>query len=403
MKKTIKPASCSSASILNNSRVLVIGGDHENTLASVRALGLAGIDFDLLIHSGKSCGKSSVFASKYAPVPIYAEGSYDSIHKAIKAWLGDSNPADCLLMPSSDLSALVIDERFRSLGVKTSGFLGDEWQICDLMDKHAQSQWAAARGIPVAKGVEIDLAASGPHSPLALPVIIKPAVSAEGQKSDIRICRNPAEYADAVSAFSNAGYKRVLVQELIGYEYEVTCVGLIRLDGSLAWRAYAKEVVYPEGRGSIASGRLETDPSVLQVIHRVLSTLAEEGYRGLCDIEFFKTPDRVLLNEINFRQSGIVAFTFYEGLYLPSIWAKECLGLPNEFVCEYPKKSYRVIYETSYFRYMRDTGTSAFEWIKALSEAGGKNLIFTGDNGPLRVFIWNTVTNKFRRLAGIKV
>lgn len=400
MAKTIKSASCANTSILKSSRVLIIGGDHENTLASVRALGLAGVDFDLLIHGGKPCGKSAVFASRYAPIPIYTEGSYGSVHKAVKAWLGDSDPSDCLLMPSSDLSALVVDECFRPLGVKASGFLGDDWRICDLMDKHDQSQWAAARGIPVAKGVEIELASPDTHSPLALPIIIKPAVSAEGQKSDIRICQNTTDYADAVGAYSNAGYKRALVQELIDYEYEVTCVGLIRLDGSLAWRAYAKEIVYPEGRGSIASGRLETDPSVLQVIHKVLSILCEEGYRGLCDIEFFKTPERVLLNEINFRQSGIAAFTFYEGLYLPSLWANECLGLPSGFVPDYPKESYRVIYETSYFRYMRDTGASAFDWIKTLREAGGKNLIFTGDNGPFRVFIWNTLANKLGRLAG---
>lgn len=400
MKITVMPDDGMNDSAIKDSRVLVIGGDHENTLASVRALGLDGINFDLLIHGGMANGKSFTTASKYAPIPIYAEDSYDSIRRAIETWLDDSEPADCLLMPSSDLSALVVDKCFRPLGVETNGFLGDKWRVCDLMDKNTQSQWAAARGIPVAKGVEIDLAVSDAGCPLAFPVIIKPAVSAEGQKSDIRICRNAVEYADAIGVFSNARYRRALVQELVDYEYEVTCVGLIRLDGTFAWRAYAKEIVYPEGRGSIAWGHLETDSSVLKVIQSVLSILSEEGYRGLCDIEFFKTTKQVLLNEINFRQSGIAAFTFCEGLYLPSMWARECLGFSGGIVCRYPENPYRVMYEISYFRYLRDAGGSIFEWVKALRGADGKNLFFAGDNGPFRAFIWNTVSNKLRRLAG---
>lgn len=400
MTKAVKPVCGACASASKNLKVLVIGGDHENTLASVRALGLDGIAFDLMIHGGLLGRRAVVAASKYAPEPLYCEGTYDAVRGAIEAWMGESDPSGCALLPSSDLAALVVDERFRPLGAKVSGFAGDRWHICDLMDKLTQAQWAEARGIPVAKGAEIDSTALGTKSPVEFPVIVKPAVSAEGRKSDIRICHDGGEYAEAVGLFADAGYKRALVQELVDYEYEITCVGAIRLDGTSVWRAYAKEIVYPEGRGSIACGHLETDPSVLKVIDGVLQTMAREGYRGLCDIEFFRTSDRVILNEINFRQSGIAAFTFCEGLFLPSLWARELLGHPKAVAPDYPSEPYRVVYESGYFRYTRETGEGVREWLRALGERGGKNLLFEKDNGPFRTFVRNTLANKARRLAG---
>lgn len=400
MTREVKPAREAGTPAFKDLRVLVIGGDHENTLASVRALGLDGIAFDLVIHGGLLGREAMIVASKYAPEPLYCEGTYDAVRGAIEAWIGESDPSNCVFLPSSDLAALVVDECFRPLGAKASGFLGERWRICDLMDKLAQSQWAAARGIPVAEGIEVDFGVSGDKSPIELPVILKPAVSAEGRKSDIRICHDGEEYAEASGFFADAGYKRALVQALVDYEYEITCVGLIRLDGTSVWRAYAKEVVYPEGRGSIACGRLETDPLVLEVIDGVLQTMAREGYRGLCDIEFFRTPERVILNEINFRQSGIAAFPFYEGLLLPSLWARELLGRPKGAALDYPSESYHVVYESGYFRYVRETGGGVQEWLRALGEHGGKNLLFAGDNGPFRTFVRDTLANKVKRVAG---
>lgn len=381
-------------------RVLVVGGDHTNTLASVRALGLADIPFDLLLCDGPSARKPMLAASKYAPAPTYVEGTYGSIRDAISDWMGDSVPSSCILLPSSDLAALVIDECFRPLGVKSGGFIDNCRRVSDLMDKYAQGKWAAAHGIPIAKGVEVDLTSADESCPLNVPVIIKPAVSAEGQKSDIAICRSERDYRDARETYRRSGYRRALIQELVDYEYEITCIGTVFTDGSCVWRAYVKEAVYPVGCGSTALARLETDPQVLRVAEKVMRVLSDEGFRGPCDIDLFKISDCVLLNEINFRQSGIASFTFYEGLFLPALWTRDLMGEPVSNAGTEQKRGYHAMSEDLYLYYGKKTGAVIFGWLRYLLEPGGRTLRFPKDNGPFWAFLRNTLTNQVRKIKG---
>ena len=136
-------------------RILVVGGDHTNTLASVRALGVEGIPFDLIIHGSLIGHKAMVASSKYAPEPMLVGGTYKEISRAIDSWMGNMDPSHCILLPSSDLAALVVDERFRPRGVHACGFTGGKRQTSELMDKHIQASWAAEHGIPVDRGEEI--------------------------------------------------------------------------------------------------------------------------------------------------------------------------------------------------------------------------------------------------------
>lgn len=383
-------------------RILVIGGDHANTLASVRALSRESIAFDLVIHGVQSDAKTMVGSSRFAPSPTFVNESYNAVRDSIEEWIGDTEPASCVLLPSSDLAAFVIDEVFTQRGVLAGGFEGEPQRICNLMDKNVQAQWAAKCGIPVALGVELDLRRPIVDCPIGFPVVIKPVASMEGKKSDIAICRNQEEYSRAVRLYIGAGYRRAFVQEFVDYEYEITCIGVILPDGELIWRSYKKEIVYPVGRGSTACGRLETSPSVLDGISVVLRILADEGYRGLFDIDFFKTSERVMLNEINFRQSGIVSFPFCEGLFLPSLWAGALLGRSWSSVsaddCLESVKPYRAITEDGYLYYVKAMNESLLEWCKALKWPG--SLRFPSDNGPFWRFVRKTMSNQLKKLTG---
>lgn len=383
--------------------MLVIGGDHANTLASVRALAREGIAFDLIIHGVHSGHRTMAESSKFAPKPLFTDGTYEAIRSVIGTWIGRSDPTSCIMLPSSDLSALVIDEQFRPSGVNASGFGDEHWRICELMDKNAQAKWAAEHDIPVAQSVKLDFLDFDceSSSPIDYPVIVKPVVSAEGDKSDISICRNQEDYRRTVGIYIESGYESALVQELIDYEYEITCVGLIMLDGTLIWRAYEKEIVYPAGHGSTASARLITDAIILNEIVSSLNVLSREGYRGLFDIDFFKTPNSIMLNEINFRQSGIVSFLFYEGIYLPSLWVGSLMHLPME-IENTPSvfEPYRAIAEDGYLYHTKEAGEDLFGWLRALRSPGGKSLLYPSDSGPFWMFIRKTLTNQLKRLTG---
>lgn len=391
------------AAVNDKIRILVVGGDHPNTLASVRALGVEGIPFDLIIHGTHIGRKAMVASSKYAPEPMFIGESYAEILQAIDSWMERKDPSHCILLPSSDLATLVVDERFRPRGVHACGFTGGKRQTSELMDKDEQARWAAGHGIPVPKGGEISPMDPNEACPIEYPVIIKPAVSAEGQKSDITICRNARDYRSAIEMYRKTGYKRALVQELIDYEYELTCIGVVLADGTYAWRAYAKDAVHPVGCGSTALAHLENDPNVLRVVESVMRLMSDEGYRGPCDIELFRTSNRVLLNEVNFRQSGIAAFTFYEGLFMPALWVRSLLGdgimpLPStvDTCCA---RGYAAMSEDLYLYYTKESGEGILAWIRGLREPGGRTLRFPSDNKPFWVFLKSVTSNQLKKFC----
>lgn len=382
-------------------RVLVIGGDHQNTLATIRALSNGGIAFDLIVHGRDLTRNSMVESSRYAFNPVFIDATYESIKLAIEVWLGDSDPSSCILLPSSDLAALVIDECFKGLGVLASGFESSNRRICDLMDKGVQARWASSCGIPVARSIQVDVGLEIEDAPIEYPLIVKPVISAEGRKADIAICLNREEYRRTIADYGNSGYQRALVQELINYDHEITCIGLITLDGTPIWRAYEKKIIYPSGNGSTVYARLITDPSTLDEIEAILRILSNSGYRGLCDLDLFKTAGSLMLNEINFRQSGIVAFLFHEGIFLPLLWTRELLGLPlGVLPCANGPCAYDAIDEIGYLYHVKEVKGGFGKWLRALGKTGGKTLLYPGDNGPFRAVMRNTFLNQVKKVQG---
>ena len=75
-------------------RILVVGGDHHNTLASLRSLGRDGVPFDLLLHSGmKSADSLIVPSSKYCPKNFeLVDNNVEAISEGYRSWLTDKDP-----------------------------------------------------------------------------------------------------------------------------------------------------------------------------------------------------------------------------------------------------------------------------------------------------------------------
>lgn len=278
-------------------RILVVGGDHHNTLASLRSLGRGGVPFDLLLHSGiKSADGLMVPSSKYCPKNFeLVDNNVEAISEGYRSWLTDKDPRLCIVLASSDLSAYVADRELAPKGIITYSFSGEPGRVAGLMDKYEQYVWAQAHGVPMARSVIVtsrDHAAAG----LGYPLILKPLVSAFGEKTDIAIVDSPDSYAAAVARLFAEGYERLLVQEVVDFDYEAVASGCIFLSN---------------GKESHITLRKE---------------LSSEGFRGMFDIEIFATRDGAVLNEINFRQSGNMFACLDGGMSLPLLWALDAAG-----------------------------------------------------------------------------
>lgn len=327
-------------SAFGKSSVLVVGGDHYNTLATVRCLGRERIPFALLLHGSETYASSRIAKSSFAPSSGEAVGdSEEGLRAAVEKWAAE-RPGDTLVAYTcSDLAERVVEECLPSS--VHPRFAKGPTSVLRLMDKHAQANWAQGLGIEVALDDSIDLDETADPDNLFRrfgKCIFKPVESALGSKSDIRIAATSEEVARCLSFFRANGYRRILIQQFVDFEYELNANGCVLRGGEVLWHVIKKVQIHPTKGGSLAYGVLEKDPSICMQVKTFIQKLADEGYWGIFDIEFFVLDGKVSLNECNFRQSGLAFSLINRGVPFPAIWIKDALGLPYSLGL-YPKLS----------------------------------------------------------------
>ena len=310
--------------------ILVVGGDHYNTLAAVRCLGRERVPFDLMLHDEGAYRKSRIAKSRYAPLSGREVGdSEDELRDAIKEWASERAGDTLVAYPCSDLAERVIEECLP--GSVHPSFTKGSYSALELMDKHKQAEWARKRGVNVA--MDDTAALDGSEEPSDLfrkfgKCIFKPVESALGSKTDIRIASTAEEVADCLSFYRSCGYETILVQQFVEFDYELVANGCILKSGEILWHLIKKIQIHPKKGGSLAYGVLESDPSICEQAHAFIQRLADEGFWGTFDIEFFVQDGDVSLNECNFRQSGPAFSLVNRGVPFPAIWIKDALGIP---------------------------------------------------------------------------
>lgn len=213
-------------------KIIIIGGDHHNTLAVIRDLGKYKCNISVLVH-GKFESKKMIRVShsKYAQnctfsVPDNEQGIID--------WLLDNKKEMGLkpiLFPCSDLAAYVIDSHYKQLSpfYILPGFINNPGRVAYLMDKKHQKEFAEENGIPMARTWELKNTAGAFCVPedAIFPCIIKPEISAFGNKADIKICQDETELKIALALLANEGYEKLILQQFLKKEYEVCAYGCL--------------------------------------------------------------------------------------------------------------------------------------------------------------------------------
>ena len=188
-----------------NNEIILIGGDHHNTLAMMRLFGKQKINYIVLIHSSKTKNikEISISHSKYSKK---MEIVGDSEKDIIKWLLNNKLPNKQIIFPTSDLAQYAIDNNYNKL--KNSyiipGFKNNPGKVVKLMNKFEQKKWADENDILMAKSWDLKRINNKFNIPsdIVFPCIIKPCVSAMGNKGDIHISSNQEDFKLSIEKFN---------------------------------------------------------------------------------------------------------------------------------------------------------------------------------------------------------
>lgn len=299
-------------------KVVVIGGDHHNTLGVVRGLGERGVCPDLILVTPSKM--TFVDASKY----IAKQWKIESDGEIVKTLLANyqNEEEKPVVICCSDSSSGVIDENANLLrpyfylpGAKEQG------SISKLMSKKEMADLAIEVGLKVPQTCYLSEAEQNLSS-IELPCIIKPIISRKGSKTEISICKSFAELEDYSKSHNLCDDQ---IQQFIDKDFEYQLIGC----------STSKEVIIP-GVSRILRPCKGSNTSYLHYVPLEVSFCEIEkckefvkrtGYHGLFSLEFLRDKNgQDYFMEINFRNDGNAICVTAAGVNLPYIWYLDCVG-----------------------------------------------------------------------------
>lgn len=314
-----------------SNKVIIIGNDHVNTLGVIRTFGENNIKPYLLVISDNR--RVAVIKSKYIEKYWICHDENEAILTMCAEFKDDKEKA--VVIPTSDAVTMCLDNNYDKL---TSNFIvpninNKSGFITYYMDKYNQYVLAKNNNVKVANTRILQLSN---NNKVKCPCILKPVISANGKKDDIRICKNQEEYEKAKLELLNLKYDKVLYQEFISYLFELDISGFA-YDGKVSIPGYIfKKRIWPKDRGSTTFGSVNNPQRITKIINGIKKIFANLKYNGIFDIDVFVFNDDIenetlYLNEINFRNSAISYA--YGNAYIAYYWY---LSNINKKMCEAP-------------------------------------------------------------------
>lgn len=299
-------------------KVILIGGNHHNGLGLARSFGVNGIKpYGVIVGEGAEHG--FVRKSKYW-VKTWVIKSDDEIVEFLLSTFQNEKEKP-VVIPYSDGAAEEIDlnlDRLKEYFLLPS-IGGQQGKIAELMDKQKQVEFAQTYGIPMAKSCVVDLSDIRLPEDMIYPCIVKPVVSAEGEKSDIRKCDTETQTVAYLQELRKKGYHRFLVQEYLNYDTEYLMVGSIS-EQNQCWVNSKKIRVWPVVGGSSSCLQVTSENNVQEFFDEVRNAFGQVGYDGIFDVDALRVGEKIYLNEINWRNSGTIYSVFGSKVYYPVNW-----------------------------------------------------------------------------------
>ena len=337
-----------------NKDVVVIGGDHYNTLWVVRSLGIMGFKPTIVVVNPlKKC--SFVTKSKYVFTAYVVSDEVEMLELLNKL----SFLERVVLFSSCDSVSDVIDQNYDELKKKyiLPNCGEQQGMLSYWMDKRVMTELAVKLGFNIPYSAEINLRNGQFSLPDDIPCVLKPLKSSAGQKTDFRICVSRDELEKALISL-RIHCSSVLLQEYIKPDFEISVLGMRsraikqNLVPGLLYKTGTCQSVHNMGMPTYAYVEESLEPYVDRTV--VDNFLNNIDYDGLYSIEFFVSEGKSCFLEINLRVDGDLFVYTTGGVNMPYLWAQLSMGMPidNSSIRLKRKRTYGMT-EISYLKYLK--------------------------------------------------
>lgn len=298
--------------------IIVIGGNHHNTLGVIRSLGRKGLRTILVLVTSET--KPFVSYSKYIKRTIQISGN-EQITDVLLNQCRDVKSKPVVIC-CSDGSIGVVDEN-RDILKQYFHLPGAEEQgrIASLMSKKVMAELASSVGLKIPQSIYITNQ-SGELFQVEYPCIIKPLESRKGSKSDISVCHT----IDDLKAYSiNHDLQNYQIQEYIEKDFEYQLIGCSTKHDIII--PGVSKILRPCKGSNTSFLHYMALPDDFCNIEKCKEFVHSTGYYGLFSLEFLRDKDgKDYFMEINFRNDGNAISVTAAGLNLPYIWYLSCIG-----------------------------------------------------------------------------
>lgn len=374
--------------------VIILGGNHHNTLGVIRALGEAGLSQSIKLIMVNDT-PDFVYQSKYIKKANYRRvPDEDGIAQALNDFkYSDSKP---VIICCGDSLSSFVDRNYDELSNRfvLPNAKGKQGEITRLMSKEVQMQYAEKLGIDVPTSLTFSKEEVKEIKWDIYPCIVKPIDSIIGGKADIHICKNRQELINDVQETSCIRFQ---VQRYIDKDFEYQLIGC-SLDGG-------EKVIIP-GFTRLIRQPKNTNTGYLRYIHRskldIDYSIAEQyvkeiGYSGLFSLEFLRGKDgKDYFMEINMRNDGNAYCVTAFGVNLPLIWYKHSTGKQYAIPEINPEHSVLFMPELMDVKNIRSVGI--FKWLHECFNADCHANFKFNDQMPFFSQLGSMVKGKLKRI-----
>lgn len=301
-----------------NSDIIIIGGNHHNTLGVIRSLGRRGIFPDVILETSEN--KPFVGKSRYINKLYTVSDNKD----CLEILLSHQHEIPIPVIACSDHASLFLDLNKEILKSRyhLPGTVNNEG-LAYWMNKENMSSLATSVGMSVPRSYLYDKIGS---ENIEFPVIVKPIRSVDGSKSDICIVRNTKELCSFFDGKDKT--EDFQIQTFVPKKFEYQLIGCSLDSGKeVVIPGYSEIIRQPENTNTGFLSYHQLDGSF--PIHECEDFIRRTSYSGLFSMEFLRAEDgRDYFMEINFRNDGNAICVTNAGINLPYIWYASNAGLP---------------------------------------------------------------------------
>jgi len=307
-------------------RILVLDGNQNQAVASVRSLAKAG--HHVLAGESSSWSKAGWSRSCHSTFQ-YPNPQQDVTGFVARIAEVAGQQSGTLVLPMTEATTLPLSsqrEALRSAGARL--VLPSHDDVLRAFNKEETTRLAASLGIAVPKTITVCSAdeARAASEAVKFPVVLKPRSSVETQSDGAmqitgrpRYARN-AEELQAVYQAMSGSCPRVLVQEFV--DGEGTGYFALLRHGELRAEFAHRRIrdVHPTGSGSALRISVEPDPQVRRASLAILQAL---HWHGVAMVEFRQVPGSApIFMEVNGRFWNSLPLACYAGADLPALLAR---------------------------------------------------------------------------------